>query len=246
MTTATQVISQALGIIGVKSPGQALGTEAADCLERLNMMLDGWRTERLYATAGVRVSASLNGSTATATIGPTGTFVVTPRPISIEPGSFYTVGSIDYPITPVTLAEYNEIPLKGTTTLGPSWVYYEAGDPNGTLYFFPLLATQATVTLVCASHLSDFADLTTDYDLGPGVMRALVFSFAEEMAPDFERPVPPGAQKMAMSARRTLKRSHHQTPQLSEPRSGLGPDYLASAAATFQSAYADYYATNYA
>lgn len=245
MTTATQIISQALGILGVRPPGQALGNEAGDCLERLNMMIDGWRVERLYATAGIRVSATLNGSTAAATVGPTGTFVITPRPVAILEGSFYTIGVVDYPIRPVGLEEFNEIPIKGTASLGPSICYYQAGDPLGTVYFYPLLSSSSLVTLVCDAHLADFANLTTDYDLGPGVKRALVYSFAEDMASDFEVEFRGG--KVAMSARRGLKRSHHGIPQLLSSWHGFDiATTLSHAAATFQSAYADNYADNYA
>jgi hypothetical protein len=214
MTTATQIISQALGILRIRAPGDAVGNEAGDMLERLNMMLDGWRLESLFATAGIRVTATL-GAVATATIGPSADFDIDPRPFRIEDGSFYTVGGLDYPIEVVDLVTFNNIALKDLAVLGPDFVYYEAGDPTGTVYFYPQGA--AEVTLICLGTLESFADMTTGYDLGPGVKRALAYSLAEDMAGDFETKLSEDQKVIAKHARRSLKRSHHVTPQLRTP-----------------------------
>jgi hypothetical protein len=246
MTTATQVLSQSLGIIGVKAPGQALGNEAAELLERLNMMLDGWRLDRLFAPALVRVTGTMNPSDPTATIGPAADFDMDPRPIRIEEGSFYTVNGIDYPLTPISAEQYNGICLKDTASVGPCWVYFEAGDPAGTLYFYPLFSQQTTVTLLVMASPVSFADLTTDYTLEPGAKRALVYSFAEEIAGDFEKQVSPGTHRIAGAARRSLKRSHHVTPQLDEPEGRNPLANFAITPPTFISSYADDYANWYA
>jgi hypothetical protein len=92
----------------------------------------------------------------------------------------------------------------------------------------------------------EFADLTTDYDLEPGSKRALVYSFAEEVASDFEKQMSPGAQRIARGARRSLKRSHHVTPQLDEPEMRNPLANFAITPPHFTSSYADDYADNYA
>jgi hypothetical protein len=215
MTTANQIIDQALGVLGVKSPGVAAsGNEAAQALERLNTMLDGWRTESLFAYASERVTFTLPANTETATIGPTGDFVVDPRPTRIE-GGFFTSGGLDYPIdTGLTEAEFDGISLKALSTLGPSYVFYSGDLPNGTLRFYPRASVAVVVTLNVQTQVSEFADLTTSYDLAPGYRRALAFSLAEEICSDYERQVTPATAKIAALSRRNIKRVNHVVPQL--------------------------------
>ena len=52
MTTANKIIAQALGLLGVRSSVDPVsGADAAIALERLNTMLDAWRTQSLFAYA---------------------------------------------------------------------------------------------------------------------------------------------------------------------------------------------------
>ena len=214
MTTANQIIDQALSLLGVKAPGDATeGNEAAQALLRLNTMVDGWRTESLFAYATERVTYTLPANTQTATIGPLGNFVTVSRPVRIESG-FFTSGSLDYQIEPKNQAEYDAIVLKGLGTLGPCIVALDTGFPTGTLYFYPLSNASVPVTLTVQTHVAEFADLTTSYDLAPGYRRALAFSLAEEICADYERQVTPATAKVAALSRRNIKRANHVVPQL--------------------------------
>jgi hypothetical protein len=179
-------------------------------------MLDGWATQSLYAYVKQRVTGTVTGQTAT--IGPVidvlfpPDFVLDPRPVRIEEGSFFTVDGVDYPITPVTVEQYNEISQKAATSIGPSWVYLQAGVPTGTLYFYPV--SGAAVTLLCEQQITEFANLTTDYELPQGYKRALVYSFAEEIAPHYEVKPLPAVVAGGSRARRNIKRVNHTIPQL--------------------------------
>jgi hypothetical protein len=207
---ANTIIKGALGMLAIRAPGEAVsGQEAADCLDRLNLILDGWETQSLYAQAVVRVTASV--TTATATIGDTLDFD-TPNPIGLEPGCFYSLNGLDYPIEIINTDEFNAIDLKSITAMGPEVVYFEKPE---TLYFWPVPEAGTTVTLMVLSRLAQIPSLTQQLDLPSGTARALTYTLAEEIAPDYKVPVPPSVSMRAAAARRQLKRANVRVPQLS-------------------------------
>ena len=218
MTTANKIIAQALGLLGVRSSVDPVsGADAAIALERLNTMLDAWRTQSLFAYATQTVAGTLPAGTATRTIGPAGQLIADPRPIRIEAGSRFTRDGQDYPIRPVSQAEYDAREDKGAAGTGPEVVAFNPMMPAGVLSFYPLADAPVALSMVVLLQISQFADLTTDYALSPGYERALVFSLAEEVAPDFERDVPPTVARIARSSRRLIQRVNHEVPQLELP-----------------------------
>lgn len=215
MATANQIIRQALMKLGIVGPGDPVkAADADDCLIALNTMLDAWRTESLYAYVTTRVTGTLPSNTESRTIGPAGNFVLDPRPVRIEDGSFYTSGTIDYPMRGISEAEFNSIGLKAVTSLGPDYFWYSPAATTGTIRFYPRSSASITVTLICQVQLSAFATLTTVYALPPGYERALVFSLAEEIAADYEREIPRTVAMNAAAARRNIKRGNIVIPQL--------------------------------
>jgi hypothetical protein len=215
MTTANELISQALGLLGIRSAGNPVGgAEAAIALERLNTMVDAWRINSLFAYATATVTGTLPANTTTRTVGPAAQLVTAPRPMRIEAGSKFTAGGIDYPILPVTQAEFELIGIKALASIGPEVVFYNPTLPTGLLSFYPQASAAVTLSLVVLQQVSEFADLTTDYTLAPGTRRALVFSLAEEAAADFEREVPPSVARTARNARRAVHIANHSVPQL--------------------------------
>lgn len=216
MTTATQIIQHALGLIAIKDPSEAIGgTEATNCLARLNALLDSWRTESLAAYSLARVSASV--SAATATVGPAGTFAIASRPVRLELGCFFTAGGVDYPIRPIGAEEYNSIPVKSVGSLGPSVVYLDEAWPTATAYFYPVPASAVTVTLIVQTQITAFANLTTDYSLPPGYARALAHDLALEMAPEYMVTITPGLMQRASAAKRSVTRVNSRVPVLQMP-----------------------------
>lgn len=216
MTTATEIIAQALGLLAVKEPTEAVGgTEATNCLVRLNGLLDSWRTESLAAYALARVSASV--SAATATVGPAGTFVIASRPERLELGCFFSAGGVDYPIAPIGAERYNSIPVKTNGSLGPAVAYLDEAWPTATVYFYPVPASAVTVTLLVQTQITAFANLTTDYSLPPGYARALAYDLAVEMAPEYQVPLSPSFMQRAAAAKRSVTRVNSRVPVLFLP-----------------------------
>ncbi len=215
MTTANQIIRSALGKLGIVSPGETLKPgDAGDCLRSLNLLLDAWKVENLYAYAVQEFTHSLAADTQTITIGPLGTINTPARPVRFEPGSYFTVGGIDYPLEQINQAEYNDIGLKTLSGLGPSVFTYNPTLPLGVMRFYPQASAGATLHLLAQVQLAAFASLTAEYTLPPGYERALAYSLAEEVGADYEREIPPTVMKHAANGRRLIKRANIVVPQL--------------------------------
>lgn len=217
MTTAATVIAKALSHIKVRAAGEAVGgDDAEDARGALNTMLDAWRLESLFAYATTTITATLAADTQTLNVGPAQTIAADPRPIRFEAGCFYTVGGLDYPLRPVTEAEFNAIALKATSALGPEVFFYRPGFTTGTISFYPRASTSVTLSMIALVQVAEFADLTTEYNLAPGYKRAIEWSLGEEMAGMFEVPLTllDFVARQAKNARNALRRVDHTVPQL--------------------------------
>jgi hypothetical protein len=214
VTTANQIIGQALGLIAVRTANDPVsGADAALCFERLNTLVDALKISPLMSWATTTVTATIASGTQTTTIGPTGVIVVAERPIRIE-SAFYTAGGLDYPMEEMTQDEYDAIALKAINGIGPDYFHYNAGLLNGTLSLYPRPSTSIVLSLNVLTQISEFADLTTDYDLAPGYRRHLAYLLAAEVCPDFERDLTPRVAQEVANSRRTIERMNHVVPQL--------------------------------
>lgn len=216
MPTATQIISGALGLLGIRAPGDEVDPDiAAVVFDRLNTLLDAWRTGEFYAYTTQTITGTLPANTQSVTIGPAMTLAITPRPVQLEASSFYTEGGYDYPLIPVTEAEFNHIVLKSTAASGKKWMFYRPGaTTTGTVSFWPRSESAVTLSIVCQLQVAEFTDYTTDVVLPAGYRRALQFTLAEECAADFEREIPPTVARNARAARRDIKSNNFRVPQL--------------------------------
>lgn len=208
MTTANDLIDRAYVLLGYKDPSDALsGQDAAYALDALNDLIDTWNTDRLFIVAVSNVSASIAGNPIT--IGASMTFNVT-RPTEITSG-FVRIDSVDYPVEWITQAEYDELPLKSTASTVAIYGYYDRGVPTGNIYLYP--ETTGTLHLQLPVQITEFADLTTDYDLAPGYRKAIAYSLAEELAPGL-RALDPVIARTGARARTAIRRTNSSVPQL--------------------------------
>src|SRR4051812_25068654 len=83
--TGLDIVRLALLKIGVASPVDTIDGLMADVgLAELNMLLDQWNADRAGASQPTFPAYTLTASLSPHTIGPTGTFVVVQRPVTIE------------------------------------------------------------------------------------------------------------------------------------------------------------------
>lgn len=220
MTTANELIDRAYTLLGYKDASEPLsGADAAYALDVLNAMIDGWNTQRLFIVSVNEVVANVSGLPIT--IGP-GQTIDVPRPVDIEDGSFIRINNVDFPIEWITREEYNDIAYKHVSANVAIYGYYDQNMPTGNIYLWPYQNVNAELHLQLRQQLSEFADLTTQYTLAPGYKKAISYSLAEELSPGL-RQLDPLIMNAAANARRAIRRTNADIPQLDDARRGISP-----------------------
>lgn len=207
MTTANDLITRALRLgrcIGIDQTLSA--AEAADGLRVLNSMLDSWATERLFCYAIRDESFTWASGAASRTIGAAGNFA-TDRPVRVDDSSYFTVDGVDYPVQFLPGDSYVALPVKTLTSTFPQSIYVDyTSSALVTLYAYPVPSQANTFHLRTWRLLQTFAALTTDMALPPGYQRAIEYSLAEEVTPEYGLDVPVSVSRIAAKARGNVKR----------------------------------------
>lgn len=121
------------------------------------------------------------------TIGPTGTFVVTQRPVAIIGANVLLSSGTDLTRTPINPRNYQwwlAQPSPNITSGLPTDLYYETAWPNGKIYFWPTPTIAYDVELLVRLVLGQVtsAALTTDLSLPPALYRTLMLMLAEDLS----------------------------------------------------------------
>jgi hypothetical protein len=215
MTTAIDLISRAMRLIGVYSIGETPSAdEASTGLTALNAMLDSWSTQNLFVFAQSTDVIALTAGVSAYVVGPASS---TTRPVDILDSSYILLSGVSYPLTVTALSNYNDIPLKADVSGIPTAIYSLMTVPNITVNLWPVPSQSMTLNLVSNKLISSFTGLATTVSLPPGYDRAIVFSLAEEIAAEYQVPVTPDVAKKAAYARKTIKRANVQIPVLKMP-----------------------------
>lgn len=219
IVNATSLISQALSLLGVRGIGEPIpGEEAQSCLDVLNNMLDSWNLERLMIYTVQEHVTTLTGNTVT--IGP-GMQVDVPRPVVLDDWCFTRFNNVDYTINMINGEQYSSITIKSTTSTFPYVAYYDAQNPTGTIYFWPIPPQPLELHLRLRQQLTEFATPETEIDLPQGYRRAITYSLAEELGPQY-RGVDPMISKIAAKARMNIKRMNNPENVLNMPTAIYG------------------------
>jgi hypothetical protein len=153
------------------SPGEALDADlSAACLRRLNSIADDWSAGRDMMPQDQTVTATVSGSSIT--LG-TGSFA------TITPGDeIISMQSDTTPMCPITIQQYNAIPVKTTAGRPQFW----CPDGVSTVYLYPV-ASSNVLSIVARKPFASFADLDTAYTMPSGYEGAFAASLAVAMAP---------------------------------------------------------------
>ncbi len=227
MTTALDIIKRSMRLLGVYSIGETPSAdESADCLRALNAMLDSWANENLFVYAKTLDAITLSDNVSSYTVGPSGG-TITERPIEVSSASYIDYQSVSYPLSIATLNDYNQIPVKTLIAGIPSVLYVLPNMPDVTLQLWPVPSATMTLNLWSDKLLQSFSSLTDVLTLPPGYERALGYSLAEEIGPEFDVPVSADVQKKAAHSRKVIKRTNTEVPRLSMPYGvPMGRGYL--------------------
>lgn len=208
MATAQTIINGALRLLQVASTDVVLtADEANDALESLNQMIDGWSNESLMLYHVTREQFTCIPAHNPHTIGLSGDFV-TSVPMNIEAATV-TVNGTDYPILPIDYDDYAVIKLKTLQNVYPEYFYLDKASPVlANLYMYPVPSTTSTINLYSRKPLTSFSSLTDNITLPPGYERALKYSLAVELAPEYQVSAGNDVIALAISAKANLKRTN--------------------------------------
>jgi len=188
--TAQSIIDGAAKKLGIMRKSEALsGDESTDGLTLLNDLIASWSNDGLVCTSRSLESFSTVGGTASYTMGTGGTFSTT-RPQKFV-SAYINLNTIDYELNIITDQEYAEtVPYKTVQSSIPNYLSYDNGYPLQTLKLFPVPAASGTIKILSEKALTEFAALSTTFDMSPGWRLALKYNLAFAWAPEFGVPCP--------------------------------------------------------
>jgi hypothetical protein len=223
-TTAGDIITGALRLIGVVAEGESPSPEsAADALSAMNQMIESWNTERLSVFATEDQVFSWPATEISRTLGPTGNFVGN-RPILVDDSSYFkdpTTG-VSYGLKLINQQQYNGIALKTVQSTYPQVMWVNMTYPDIEMYIYPVPTRVLEFHFVSVEQLSRPAILATNLTFPPGYLRAFRYNLACELAPEFGVEPSRQVQRIAMTSKRNLKRINNPDDLMSIPYSIVG------------------------
>lgn len=223
--TVADLITEALWELNVVDPAETPSADlAALGLTKLNRLLDSWNAERLAVYSDQFAVYTLTPSVQPHTIGPSGaTWTITPRPVSVEGATVVVSGAEPTGRRPLHLRDAQWWQHQRAPTVTgpyPTDVYYDPTWPNGSLYFWPVPTTAATVQLWIRLALGQVS-ATDTWSLPPGYREAVTLSLAEALAAPLGRTWTAAQALQAREARERVFRVNVQTPRLVTADAGM-------------------------
>ena len=218
-TTAGDIITGALRLIGVVAEGESPSPEsAADALSAMNQMIESWNTERLSVFATEDQIFSWPATEISRTLGPTGDFVGN-RPILVDDATYFKDPStgVSYGLKLINQQQYNGIALKTVQSTYPQVMWVNMTYPDVEMYIYPVPTRVLEFHIVSVEQLSRPAILATNLTFPPGYLRAFRYNLACELAPEFGVEPSRQVQRIAMTSKRNLKRINNPDDLMSIP-----------------------------
>jgi hypothetical protein len=191
-----------------------------DALMALNQMIESWNTERLavFSTQDQVFLWPAGVGNQTRTLGPTGNFVGL-RPILIDDATYFRDPgtNVSFGVKLINQQQYNGIAVKTVTSTYPQVMFVNNTFPDVTMTIYPVPTRQLEWHFVSVEELSNPATLATSLFFPPGYLRAFAYNLAMEIAPEFGVEPSPQVQRIAMTAKRNLKRINNPDDVMSMP-----------------------------
>ena len=219
--SAGDQINRALRLLGVLAEGETPSAATSqDALMALNQMIESWNTERLavFSTQDQVFLWPAGVGNQTRTLGPTGNFVGL-RPILIDDATYFRDPgtNVSFGIKLINPQQYDGIAVKTVTSTYPQVMFVNNTFPDTTLTIYPVPTRELEWHFISVEELSNPATLSTVLYFPPGYLRAFVYNLAMEIAPEFGVEPSPQVQRIAMTAKRNLKRINNPDDIMSLP-----------------------------
>jgi hypothetical protein len=208
-------VLQELDVVGASDTADQ--ADVVYVLARVNRILSLWTAKWGPAVGSTITSYVCTPALQPHLIGPTGTFVVSQRPVSIEAVNVVS-GTARTPLTKLTTDEW--MALSDPTWTGdiPEAFNYRATSPNGSLFLYPVVSAAATVEILTRGILGPLTLTGTVY-LAPGYEEALVLTVSEGCAKHFHATPPDRLE--ASKARAIIEAANSTTPRLRTDAPGV-------------------------
>lgn len=202
---ARDIIKRSMRLLSILGDSEEpTDSEAEDGLNALNAMLDAWALEKLMVYQILQENFPWPAATASRTIGSAGNFNTT-RPIKIEGGFTRDSSNNDYPFRVIEREAFDALELKSQPAFTPDFLFYDPGYSLGTIYLYGVPSGSLTLFINSRLQFSQATSLTAQLSLPPGYKRAIEYNLAVEYAPEFNKPVPPSVEKIAVQSKRAIK-----------------------------------------
>lgn len=224
MTTAGELINGALRLIGMLAEGEVPSAATSeDALTAMNQMIDSWNTERLSVFSTQDQIFIWPNNQVHRTLGPTGDFVGN-RPVQLDDSTYFkdpTTG-ISYGIKIINQQQYDGIAVKSVTSTFPQVMWINMDYPNIDMYVYPVPTKALEWHFISVEELTQPATIYTQLTFPPGYLRAFRYNLACEIAAEFGVEPSPQVSRIAMTAKRNLKRINNPDDIMSLPYSIVG------------------------
>lgn len=221
--TASYTIGQG-GTVGGSITGSISGTTLTVTAVTTGNLALGQYISGTGITSGTQIIQFLTGAGSTGTYQVSVDYTSTPitsrtlttyyqRPLRINSG-FVRVSSLDYPVVPVNIEQFELIGMKTLTGPWPKVCYYQPSFPVGNLTFWPVPGS-GEMHLFADTVLQGFAALASTVNLPHGYAMAIRWNLAEMLLPEYGKndPVIVGMiTKNAADSRAWVKRTNMQPP----------------------------------
>lgn len=230
-TTAGDLINGSLRLLGVLAEGETPSAETSqDALFAFNQLIESWNTERLAVFSTIDQVVAWQPNTLNATLGPSGTLqpvdplVSLVRPILVDDATYFVdpASGISYGIKLINQQQYDGIAVKTVTSTYPQVMFVNNTYPDIDIYIYPKPTKLLHFHFISVQELDQPANLATNMTFPPGYLRAFRYCLACEMAPEFGVEPSPQVQRIAMTAKRNLKRINNPDDIMSLPYSIVG------------------------
>ena len=221
MATAGDQINRALRLLGVLAEGETSSAAVSqDALTAMNQMIDSWNTEKLSIFSTQNQVYTWPASTISRTLGPSGDFVGN-RPILVDDATYFRdpLTNVSYGIKIINQQQYDGIAVKTVTSTYPQVLWINMTYPDIEMYVYPVPIRDLEWHFVSVEELTQPANLATDLAFPPGYLRAFTYNLACEIAPEFGVEPSPQVKRIAMSAKRNIKRINNPDDVMSMPYS---------------------------
>ena len=220
-TSAGDQINRALRLLGVLAEGETPSAAVSqDALTALNQMIESWNTERLSVFSTQDQVFTWPAGSISRTLGPSGNFVGN-RPIMLDDATYFRDAgtNVSYGIKIINQQQYDGIAVKTVTSTYPQVIWVNMTYPDIEMYVYPVPIRDLEWHFISVDELSQPATLATALTFPPGYLRAFVYNLAMEMAPEFGVEPSPQVRRIAMTAKRNLKRINNPDDLMSMPYS---------------------------